>query len=116
MPSQTSVAGVAVAGYAIAAFIDAGLQQPGDWAASFNRGVSITPSNTVNIDGTTGTSTKPTTFSAVYIGGAGALSVVLENGVAVSFTVPSGYVLPVRCIRVNSTDTTASALIALYEV
>lgn len=39
-----------------------------------------------------------------------------KPGEPVSFTVPTGYVLPMRCIRINSTLTTASQLVALYLV
>lgn len=84
--------------------------------AAYNRGVTITPSDTVNVDGTTGTGTKPIPCDAIYVGVAGVVAVVLESGIAVPFTVAAGYVLPVRCIRINSTNTTASGLIALYEV
>lgn len=84
--------------------------------AVYNRGIAITPSDTVNFDGTTGFSTKPMTADAVYVGATGVVSVVLETGEPVSFTVPTGYVLPMRCIRINSTLTTASQLVALYLV
>jgi hypothetical protein len=51
---------------------------------------------------------------ALYVGGAGNVAVVLPSGTAVVFAgLFAGYILPVRCIRVNSTDTTATNLVAL---
>lgn len=82
----------------------------------YNRGVNITPSDTVNFDGSTGTVTRPMLADAVYVGVAGVLSVVLENGDVMPFTVQAGYVLPMRCIRINATSTTATQLVALYLV
>lgn len=82
----------------------------------YNKGVSMTPSDTVNVDGTIGTVTKPVPCDAVYVGGAGAVACVLENGEVAVFSVASGYILPVRSIRINSTGTTATHLVALYEV
>lgn len=84
--------------------------------AVYNRGVSVTPSDTVNVDGTSGTASKPVASDALYVGASGTVALVLENGDVVSFAVSSGYVLPVRYIRVNSTATTASQLVALYSV
>jgi hypothetical protein len=56
--------------------------------------------------------------SALYVGGAGTLSVVMSNtrnsNTALSFTVPAGTVLPIRVKRVNATGTTATNIIALY--
>ena len=52
---------------------------------------------------------------AIYVGGAGNVVVVTPSGTAISFTgVPAGSILPVRAIRVNSTNTTASAMVGLY--
>ena len=53
--------------------------------------------------------------SALYVGGAGNLVVVKEDGVPVTFTgVPAGSLLPIRAIRVNAIDTTATAIVALW--
>lgn len=53
---------------------------------------------------------------AIYVGGAGDVVVVFaENGEAVTFVgVPAGTVLPVAAKRVNSTNTTATSMVALY--
>lgn len=67
---------------------------------------AVTPSNTVNIKG------GP--CRALYIGVEGDLAVVNENGVAVLFkAVPAGTILPIVTKRVNSTNTTATDIVAL---
>ena len=54
------------------------------------------------------------TARALYIGGTGDVVVVDTAGTATTFTaVPVG-ILPVQCIRVNSTDTTATDIVALF--
>lgn len=52
----------------------------------------------------------------LYVGGAGNVTVVMAGGgSAVTFTnVPAGTILPIRVDRVNSTSTTATAIVALY--
>ena len=53
-------------------------------------------------------------MEGLYIGGAGDVVVVLPSGTAVTFVgVPAGSILPVRCIRVNATNTTATSIVAL---
>lgn len=67
---------------------------------------SITPSDSVNCDFAT---------RAVYVGGTGDLTVVTINDEVVTFIgIPGGTLLPLRIKRVNSTSTTASALVGLY--
>lgn len=69
-------------------------------------GVAVTPSDTVNL---------PFIATGLWVGGAGAVSVVLASGVAVTFSaVPAGVLLPIAIQRVNSTGTAASAMVALY--
>ena len=41
---------------------------------------------------------------------------IFEDGSLAPFTVLAGAVLPLTCIRVNSTDTTATLMNALYQV
>jgi len=41
---------------------------------------------------------------------------VFEDGSTGAFTVLAGTVLPLKCIRVNSTTTTATLMNALYQV
>lgn len=52
-------------------------------------------------------------FDAVYVGGAGNIT-LFTGGAAILFTaVPVGSILPVAGTRVNATGTTATALVAL---
>ena len=71
-----------------------------------NVAVAVTPSNSV--DFTQGA------CKALYVGGAGNVTAVV-GGVAVLFTAPPvGTILPIAATRVNSTGTTATAMVALY--
>lgn len=68
--------------------------------------VAVTPSDSVDITG------DPP--RALYIGGTGDVAVVTSAGTVVLFAaVPTGTILPVRAKRVNSTNTTATAIVAL---
>lgn len=72
-------------------------------AASF---AAITPSNSTDLDELT---------KAIYVGGAGNIVAVDWLNNTCTFTaVPAGTVLPIRVRRINSTSTTATALVALY--
>lgn len=51
---------------------------------------------------------------AVYVGGAGIVVAVAQDGSAVEFTAPAGALLPIQVKRVNSTTTTATLMVALY--
>jgi hypothetical protein len=53
-------------------------------------------------------------FDAVYVGGAGIVALVLLNGTVVNFTAIAGGVVPCKGRRVNSTNTTATLMNALY--
>ncbi len=51
---------------------------------------------------------------ALYVGGTGNVAAVNEAGIAVTFVgVPAGTILPINCRRVNSTNTTATSIVAL---
>ena len=85
----------------------------------FNKGVAITKSDTVNFDGSTYSATaavKAVPALSVYVGGAGIVVVVFEDGTAVNFTAVAGQVLPLKCIPVNSTTPPATLMVALYQV
>lgn len=69
--------------------------------------VSITTSDTTDIRG--GQLTR-----GIYVGGGGNLSVEMDNGTVVFVGVVAGAVYPIRVRRVNSTNTTATNLIALF--
>ena len=79
----------------------------------FNKAVAITPSDTVNFvqQGVTDLLT-----SGIYVGGAGVVAVVFQDGSVVNFTCIAGQILPVRAKRINSTNTTGTLLVALYSV
>ena len=80
-----------------------------DPAANF---AAVTPSDTDNFNATT---TKAALTRGLYVGGAGNVVAVREDGTAVTFaSVPAGTILPIRCIRVNSTNTTATLIIRLW--
>jgi hypothetical protein len=67
---------------------------------------AITPSNSTNFD---------YYVRGIYVGGAGDVVAVNALGTAVTFTaVPAGTILPIKAIRVNSTSTTATAMVGLY--
>lgn len=70
---------------------------------TYGGGTAITTSDTVDQQ-----------YSAIYIGAAGNLSVVMEDGSTVTFIAPPvGTILPIRVRRVRATLTTASSLIGL---
>jgi hypothetical protein len=51
----------------------------------------------------------------VYVGGAGDVAAVMSDGTVLTFSaVPAGTLLPIRCKRINSTNTTATLMLALY--
>jgi len=88
-------------------------------STTYTKAVEVTPSDTVNFDGSVysaSAATKAIPADALYVGVAGVVVVVLENGDTASFTMTTGKILPVKCIRVNSTATTATGLVALYTV
>jgi hypothetical protein len=51
---------------------------------------------------------------AIWVGGAGVVVAVPPSGAPVAFTCTAGSLLPIQAIRVNSTDTTATLMVALY--
>lgn len=51
----------------------------------------------------------------LYVGTTGNLVAVKMDGSTVTFsTIPAGMILPIVAVRVNSTSTTASNIVALY--
>lgn len=86
-------------------------------AIAYTRGIAITKSDTVNYDGTTfsGTAaTKAIPADAIYVGGAGIVVAVFPDGSNAQFTAVAGEILPIQTIRVNSSSTTATLMVALY--
>lgn len=53
---------------------------------------------------------------AIFVGGAGVVAVVFQDNSVQNFTCVAGEILPVKARRVNSTNTTATLLQALYYV
>lgn len=52
---------------------------------------------------------------AVYVGGAGNVVAVDADGTPTTFSgVAAGTLLPIRVRRINSTDTTATLMVAIY--
>lgn len=65
----------------------------------------ITPSNTVYL---------PVMARALYVGVGGNVVVITPASTSVTFvSVPSGKILPVMAIRINSTNTTATNIVGL---
>lgn len=84
----------------------------------YSKAVAITKSDTVNYDGSTyaaNAATKAVPAAAIYVGGAGIVVAIFEDGQAVNFTAVAGEILPIKTIRVNSTTTSATLMVALYE-
>jgi hypothetical protein len=87
---------------------------------SFNSALAITKSDTVNIyadsdgDATKGVPAQLT--EAVYVGGAGIVVGVFQNGSTAQFTAVAGEILPIQVKRVNSATTTATLMVALRNV
>lgn len=72
--------------------------------------VAITPSDTVNI----AENAQGEFPGAIYVGVTGDISVVGADGSEVTFeNVPVGW-HPIRVRRINSTGTTASAIVGIY--
>ena len=73
--------------------------------ATSNEVIAVTPSDSTNL-------TK--LARALYIGGTGNVALHTPNGGPVTFTnTQAGTVLPVQVVRVDSTGTTATNIVAL---
>lgn len=69
----------------------------------YGSAVAITPSDTAQ-----------QTYRAIYVGGAGNVTVIPEGGGSALFTAPPvGTIIPIRCVKVMATGTTATALVGL---
>lgn len=78
---------------------------------AYNLAVAITKSDTENFN----PAIKSGLCDAIFVGGAGVVVAVMQDDSAVSFTCVAGQVLPVKAKRVNSTTTTATLMVALYQ-
>jgi hypothetical protein len=81
----------------------------------YSKAVAITTSDTVNIPGPNSGASGQLT-DAVYVGGAGIVVAVFQDDTTVNFTAVAGEIIPIRIKRVNSTNTTATLMVALYAV
>ena len=88
-------------------------------SGTYNRVMSVAKSDTVNFDGSTyaaNAATKAIPADAIVVDTAGNVIVVFENGGTALMHAVAGVIIPVKCIRINSTSTTAAGLSALYQV
>jgi len=76
----------------------------------FNKAQAITTSDTVNIR------KDDRLTDAVFVGGAGIVVAIFQDDSAVNFTAVAGEILPLAVKRVNAGTTTATLLVALYQV
>ena len=75
---------------------------------AFNSYPVLTPSDTVDL---------PALTQALWVGAAGDVAAVAQNNrVTVFAAVPAGSWLPLAARRINATGTTATGLVALYQV
>jgi hypothetical protein len=76
------------------------------------RAAAVTPSDTVNIPAVTGGTNNG---CVLYVGGDGDLKVLTIGGDEVTLVaVPAGSFIPVQVLRVFSTGTTATSIVALW--
>lgn len=72
--------------------------------------VAVTPSNSADIAQLNNEYPR-----ALWVGGAGDVAVVTPDGVASTIVgVTAGTLLPIQVRRVNSTNTTATSMVAIY--
>lgn len=79
----------------------------------FNKAVAVVTSDTVDFV-VQGTGRK--LCDGLYVGGAGIVVAVFEDGTTVNFTAVAGQILPIAIKRVNTTNTTATLMTALYGI
>ena len=79
---------------------------PTDLILSATKWIPVTPSDTVDFD------KRP---RAIYVGGAGNVAAVGQDGVVATFSgATAGNILPIMPKRINQTNTTATLILALY--
>lgn len=78
----------------------------GDFGYPAKQHEAVTPSDSVNIS---------FVCRALFIGTAGNVAVVTEDGTAITYkNLSNGQILPVRTKRVNLSNTTAADIVALF--
>jgi hypothetical protein len=83
----------------------AALGQPLNNNMPAGRHFSITPSDDDDLQ---------ITPRAIYVGQSGNISITDGSGETVVYQVESGFIIPFRAVRVNSTGTTATELVGWY--
>ena len=81
-----------------------------------SRAAAVTPSDTANIPSVSGPAGETVNNGCtLYVGGLGDVRVLTAGGDDVVFSaVPAGTFVPVNVVRVFSTNTTATNLVALW--
>lgn len=79
-----------------------------------NSGLSSPASSAFDITPDDGTALQNVP-RAFYVGGSGAIRLIMQDGQTVTFTqVQSGVIYPLRCTHVLATGTTATDIVGLY--
>lgn len=76
----------------------------------YNKAVPVVPSDTVDF---VNQGLGRILCDGLYVGGAGIVQAVFEDGTVVPFTAVAGEVLPIAVRRVNAGSTTATLIVAL---
>ncbi len=85
------------------------LASSNDMYTSYSDAYAVTPNDTTDF-------TQGAT-RAIYVGGAGTISLIMASGNALTMTVPVnaiGFVIPYRVKRILATGTTATLILGLY--
>ena len=73
--------------------------------APASNAAQVAPSDSVDLDFVS---------RAVFVGGAGTISVEMHGGGTVTFDAFAGAIIPIRVTRVNATGTTATGIVSLW--
>lgn len=82
----------------------------------YTKAIAVTPSDSVNlrVPGVNIPENRPA--DGLFVGTAGVVAVVLQDDTVVNFKAAAGTFLWISVKRVNSKNTTASDIVALYRV
>jgi hypothetical protein len=81
-------------------------------SSTYNKYLEITKSDSVDL---APFASERKLTDAIYVGGAGIVVAVDESGSTAAFTAVAGEIIPIGARRVNSTTTSATLMIALYQ-
>lgn len=81
-------------------------------ATVYTTGVAVTTSDTADL---APFQASGRLTDALYVGGAGIVEAVFQDGAVVAFTAAAGAILPLAIRRVNATSSTATLMVALYQ-